>query len=401
MTQSVVCGGCGTAVTYGRLSCPECGELLATVAGIGRRSMSTSSTAVATAPMPDAPMPDAPEAGFEATPDDPADDPLDAVMPLELPWEGASASDSELDHGLDGIMAAPMAPDPDPGWDDEELDDDVLATPTGVALEAHAAAVDDDAASLAAAVEPVAQPGVPAWPAALDDAPDEPAWPASPSTFAAAASGAAVGFAPGSYVPPAQAEASVATGSRSTPLAPARTWAGYPSEPVAAAATAPTNGHALASATAAGDPATESAKAPVIDLTQANEFVGWLAIAGSLLATVGFLLPWSNITVIGASGVGYLDRWGLAGPWHVLVVFGVIGMLVAAILRDRVPMWAGIGLPGLGLGALLLGLVWPYLVGPLGGSLGAMAVALGAVMCIAAGIATLVVDRHARLEPSV
>jgi hypothetical protein len=98
--------------------------------------------------------------------------------------------------------------------------------------------------------------------------------------------------------------------------------------------------------------------------------------------------------VIGASGVGYFDRWGFAGPGHILMVVGLIAVLAAAILRDRVPIWLGIGLPGLGIGALLLGLVWPYVIGPLGAQLGALAVALGAVMLVVAGIAALIVDRH-------
>ncbi len=110
---------------------------------------------------------------------------------------------------------------------------------------------------------------------------------------------------------------------------------------------------------------------------KASEFVGWLAIAGTALALVGFLLPWSSISVIGADGVGYFDRWGFAGPWHILIVVGLLAVLAAAIMRERVPAWLGIGLPGLGVGALLIGLVWPYLIGPLDGSLGAMATALG------------------------
>ena len=79
------------------------------------------------------------------------------------------------------------------------------------------------------------------------------------------------------------------------------------------------------------------------------------------MAAVGFLLPW-GVSVIGASGVGYFDRWGLAGPFHPLVVLGVLAILVLALVPNPVPPWLRVGLPGLGLGALLLGLVWPYLV---------------------------------------
>jgi hypothetical protein len=203
---------------------------------------------------------------------------------------------------------------------------------------------------------------------------------ASPGLTAEASS------SPGAYVPPVLQPA----GS----IAPARAWAGHASDEG-------TNGLDGRPAGAAG-PAVDAAgtdskevKSSLIDAAAAAEFVGWLAIAGASLATAGFLLPWS-VSVIGASGVGYFDRWGFAGPGHILMVAGLLGVLAAAILRDRVPMWLGIGLPGLGLGALLIGLVWPYVVGPLGAQLGALAVGLGAVMLVVAGIVALIVDRHGR-----
>ena len=51
--QSIVCGTCAAAVPYGRLSCPSCGELLASVAGArraagrtnGRRAIATATAA--------------------------------------------------------------------------------------------------------------------------------------------------------------------------------------------------------------------------------------------------------------------------------------------------------------------------------------------------------------------
>jgi hypothetical protein len=209
------------------------------------------------------------------------------------------------------------------------------------------------------------------------------------ATVGAGTAIAGTGPVVGAYVPPVLQPAG--------PVAPARAWAGYApgdagtngrhGEPAGAAATAADG------ADARPEPGAE--KASLIDAAAAAEFVGWLAIAGSSLATAGFLLPWS-VSVIGANGLGYFDRWGFAGPGHILMVAGLLGVLAAAILRNRVPMWLGIGLPGLGLGALLIGLVWPYAVGPLGAQLGALAVGLGAVMLVVAGIAALVVDRHER-----
>ncbi len=54
MAQPIVCGECGNVVPFGRLSCPECGELLASVAGAGRRASTNglADTEVAVAELP-------------------------------------------------------------------------------------------------------------------------------------------------------------------------------------------------------------------------------------------------------------------------------------------------------------------------------------------------------------
>ncbi len=124
------------------------------------------------------------------------------------------------------------------------------------------------------------------------------------------------------------------------------------------------------------------------------EFVRWLAVAGSALAAVGFLLPMAS-SVIGSTGIDYLDRWGLAGPFHFVVVLGLLAVLALALAVDRVPLWIRVGLPGLGLGALLIGLVWPYvLVSALRTGPGAFAILVGAVLLAVAGILALASDRH-------
>jgi hypothetical protein len=107
------------------------------------------------------------------------------------------------------------------------------------------------------------------------------------------------------------------------------------------------------------------------------------------------------MSVIGATGIDYVDRWGLAGPFHPLVVLAVLAVLGSALVPNPVPLWIRVGLPGLGLGALLLGLVWPYLLYLPGKGPGVVVVALGAVILLAAGIAALVADRHAPEERAV
>ena len=129
--------------------------------------------------------------------------------------------------------------------------------------------------------------------------------------------------APGAYVPP------MLHAEPSGPPAPARAWAGQ-----AAAATAASK--ADQPRTSAGD---------LLDATRVTEFVGWLAVAGSAMAAVGFLLPW-GVSVIGATGIGYFDRWGLAGPFHPIVLLSLLAMLGLSLVRNPVPLWLRVGVLG-------------------------------------------------------
>ena len=365
MAVSIVCRGCGADVPGGRLTCPECGEMLASVAGAQPRTPSTlAPAAVRGAPAMAAPAPAVPSAPSNATPAVPpmaapegpawtvAPDPVAAPASFAPSAPGPSDSAASLTLFPSAGSAAFNDGDPDAGSDDADLDPRALATP----------------------------PDLPTRPTV------EPTWPTGPRPVPVAAT-------PGAYVPPVLQPAG--------PVAPARAWAGHAPD---APGTLATGGVAGSSQAATADGAMGASAGAVasgprlagsIDPARATEFVGWLAIAGGALAAVGFLLPWS-VSVIGASGVGYFDRWGLAGPGHLLIVAALLGVVAAAALRDRVPVWLGIGLPGLGLGALLVGLVWPYLFGPLGAQLGVTVVALGSIMLAAAGAAAIVVDRHER-----
>jgi hypothetical protein len=186
-----------------------------------------------------------------------------------------------------------------------------------------------------------------------------------------------IATAPGAYVPPVP---TLPAG----PPAPARAWAGH----------APEEGGGAEAA----EPSTSAGS--LVDAARLPEFLGWLAVAGSAMAAVGFLLPW-GISVIGASGVGYFDRWGLAGPFHPLIVLGLLAVLGLALVRNPIPLWIRVGLAGLGLGALLLGLVWPYLLALHGTGPGALVVAVGAIILTVAGVVGLVADRHATEDQAV
>lgn len=290
-SKAIVCTSCSASVPYGRLSCPACGELLASVAGAVRSAVAV-----------------APTNGVARARPAPSVEPTTFAPP--------SLEPSSADEGPAWDRTTPDWPEAQTQWRQDRL------TP------APAPAIVVTSPSLA--------------------------------------------NAPGAYVPP------MLPATPAGPPAPARAWAGQP---------------AAEHVNLAGAATTASSDSPV-DPARLTEFIGWLAAAGSAMAAVGFLLPW-GISVIGATGVDYMDRWGMAGPFHPLVVLGVLALLGLALVPNRIPLWIRVGLPAFGLGALLLGLVWPYLLYLPGKGPGVVIVALGAVILLAAGMAALVADRHA------
>jgi hypothetical protein len=139
----------------------------------------------------------------------------------------------------------------------------------------------------------------------------------------------------------------------------------------------------------------------VIDPARFVEIAGWFAIVGAAMAVLGFLLPWSRI-VIGSSGVGgYFNTWGLASPTHVFVFIGLLVVLGLEIMRVQIPAWLRTGVPGLILGGLLVGLVWPYAIGPVGADVGAMVVGLGGLALVIGGVVASWATRHDEADPLV
>jgi hypothetical protein len=372
--RSIVCGSCGADVPYGRLSCPACGDLLASVAGGTRRA----------------------SAGQGLAADDDA-----ATFTASAPDAAALSGGERVTPAVLHDSLQDPEPDPEP--------------------EPESAMVEDDAAPLAA---------VPAWSAArgpataqiagatlaFDDDPEPPFAPPPPiidgdgvapsSTPSAAdladdpppfAYAASVAYdpPPGAYVPPLHPAlaGAAAISMPAGPAAPARAWAGHGATGAGTAA-----GVALLDgSSAAGAPSTAEDGARAARIA---EFIGWLTIAGGALAAVGFLLPW-GASMIGAIGVDFFARWGLAGPFHILVALAVVATVVLAIVPNPVPSWIRVGLAGTILGTFLLGLVWPYIFGFSITGPGAYAVGVGAAALLAAGIASLVTDRHGRAAPPV
>jgi hypothetical protein len=126
-----------------------------------------------------------------------------------------------------------------------------------------------------------------------------------------------------------------------------------------------------------------------------------LIAAGSAVAALGFLLPWSD-AVVGAKGFGgYTDSWGLASPSHVFVLLAVCAMLTLAVVPSRVPAWIRSGFLGVLVAGLLVGLVWPYLIGGMGAGLGVMAETMGAILLVVGGFAAYRAARHEALSHRV
>ncbi|HEU5225266.1 MAG TPA: hypothetical protein VFV29_05625, partial [Actinomycetota bacterium] len=63
--------------------------------------------------------------------------------------------------------------------------------------------------------------------------------------------------------------------------------------------------------------------------------------------------------------------------------------------------WLRTGVLGLALGGLLLGLTWPYTIGPLGAELGATLTFLGSFALLIGGVVASWSTRHGRVDPAV
>lgn len=137
------------------------------------------------------------------------------------------------------------------------------------------------------------------------------------------------------------------------------------------------------------------------DATRFAEIAGWFVVVGATMAILGFLLPWS-VVVIGARMTGsYFDTWGLASPTHVLIFAAIMLVLALGIVRTAVPIWIRSGVLPLALGSLLIGLAWPYQVGPLGADVGILVVALGALSLVIGGVVATWATRHGEVDPRV
>jgi hypothetical protein len=192
---------------------------------------------------------------------------------------------------------------------------------------------------------------------------------------------------PGAYLPPTMTLAAAGSGAMQPSWPGARSVAGVRS--------AATRKAVVPSETATAD------HAEATEATRFVEVADWFVIIGASLAVLGFLLPWS-VTVIGSSGFGgYFDNWGLASPTHLVILVALLVALALGLLETPVPAWLGTGVLGLALGGLLVGLIWPYAIGPLGADIGAVIVGLGGLALVIGGALACRATRHSEADPLV
>jgi hypothetical protein len=414
--KTIECVECGETVPHGRLACPSCGALLAAVAGAPPPAVKIIETPAA---VPDAPA--APVAAMDVPAHVAAATTSAAPAAAPEPVASATAAPaSVLKSAVTPARSKPKAPQP-PAAAAPSNGHEPEATPTPAKPKAPQPPTPIEA--VIPAVAPVPTP-----PATTTEAPAQVAYllePATdappPSTWLTAAPPAVeTGTAePDSPWPPLlEAEGGLVArpygwsgspGVAGTAVPPPVPGAYLPPSGSGASAMAMTGGPlagAMAAAAPASDP-TAAARLRIadafagIDRPRLVEISGWFVLVGSAMAVLGFFLPWSMV-VIGAGGTGgYLDDWGLASPTHLLVLVGLLAVLGLGVIESPVPPWLRTGVLGLTFGGLLIGLIWPYAIGPLRADIGATVTVLGAVSLLIGGLVASWASRHSETPPPV
>ena len=390
--KTIDCAECGASVPYGRLSCSACGALLASVTGGHRPSVRIVDGAPIAEAAPGLPVQSAPVALAEV-----------AVQAHVRARPRTSARRRAADAAAEGVVTtAAKPPARELAFEPvaESLPEPVvkpLAAPVRKSVPRPI---------VRPLLEPLAEPvfaGLLA-PAPLIEADGETPWAPLhkpdpvlvarpyqrhlPSEMAAPVPADPAGL-PGAYRPRIVASSVAAAVAHAVLGGHA---GGPPSLP--ADVPGPTAGKS-------GKPRAARSLARAVDAVAMVEIAGWFAVVGSAMSLLGFLLPWS-VAVIGSSGFGgYFNDWGLASPTHAFVFVGLLAALALGIVNTPVPPWMRSGVLGLVLGGLLIGLTWPYLVGPLGADVGVIVTALGGLALVSGGVVASWATRHAQADPRV
>ena len=403
VVESFLCPACAEPIPAGRLSCPQCGTVLAAVA---RRFRAGGEPSAASDPgdtaSPERSWLDGPAMPGPAT---------RALAPAPTPAPAPAFAPELRAEPLEPIptpVAALLEADPS-GW---HVPTDTYADEPDLSATAPAA---ESANPEVAEEEPVALPGLgsgltpsymPVRPRNILDV----LRPAGSLDADADADADAGAFdhdpAPVAEPPPAPAPAPVSAWIPPSPaVAPTATEA----EPPARILPRAWDPAAAAAAAAADATPPESRRAlrlprlalPGFDRGRVDEAAGVLMMAGAMGAAIGFVLPWSRVVIGARSSGGYFDTWGLAGPAHVVVFALALGTLFLAAMPNRIDTWLRTGVIGIALGSLLLGLAWPYAFGPLGAGVGIVLVVVSACLLLLAGLINTLVQRHAGSPPGV
>ena len=368
--KPIACPSCGALVSGGRLSCPACGTLVAAVSG-GAKAPSTTLAPSAAQPAskPAVPARTRPAARRVSAPETavaPAVAP--AFVPALAPALAPAPRGPALipsSRPLAAFAARPPAPlDPPfrptarPGSILQQLEARPIPAWPGPAAAADPGATPD--------APPAAIPGAYLAPSAAFSAPllrPRPARPGEPATSVRSGSPAYLTSATGAVAP----------------VAFAPTFA----------APADVRGSAASTQRAA-----VSVQAPA-------ELPGWLAIAGSAIAAVSFLMPWSRDGVIGAVGSSYFDRWGLANAGYLPLVLLALGLLALNGIPNPVAAWVRAGLVPLAIGGILFGLDWAYQTRPYSDGLGVTLLLVASLVLMAGGILGVRAGRHPQATPLV
>ena len=393
-TKTVVCPECDSPLAPGRFSCSVCGALVAAVATMSRSFAPVAESDASAVDAPDAPpaaagaawpadvtapsemrVRDAAQVAVAQVPQTAAPAPAAVRKPRATPSlprrpKSAVTVDAGSEKNGSGPAEAPHAPPAEAPH----------APPAPPAQQPPASWV---LAQPASPQPTAAPPHVPPATAPAPSWPDRPVWPPARAIDAVApiVEPAAARVPAGAYLPPS----AVLPPAEALPLPGAARAA--TSDPAGAGAESSRWGIQL------GDGAGP--------LGLPTDVATRVVLLGAGISLLGFLLPWADIVI--GSGVmdGYVAQWGLAGPGHPLILLLVAGLFSLALIVERLPRWARLGLPSIGLACLLIGLAWPYLAGPFDASIGVYVVAIGAMVMIVGGLLDRIASRHAEPVTSV
>jgi hypothetical protein len=383
-TKTVVCPECDSPLAPGRFSCSVCGALVASVATMSRSFAPGVEPVTPSDHAPAAPA----VAQAVAWPAEVASPAVAYVEAAQAAAQVATAPIPQPSAPAPGPVRKPRAPalprrPKAPGVADAASAGNGSAAPEDppapIAEQSLPSwAVAEPAPVTQAAPAPVAPP----TPAAAPSWPDRPAWPPVRTIDAVAppVEPSAARVPAGSYLPP------------SAVLPPAEAL------PLPGAARATVSDAADATSSTGRRMRLGEGAGPLgLPIDVATRIV----LLGAGISLLGFLLPWADIVI--GSGVmdGYVAQWGLAGPGHPVILLLVAALFAMTLLVERLPRWARLGLPSIGLACLLIGLAWPYLAGPFDAAIGVYVVAIGAVVMIAGGLLDRIASRHAEPVGSV